>query len=182
MPASVRPAPRGDAQRNRRRILEAARRLFAESPAASVADVAAAAGLTRTTVYRHFPHRDDLLDALVVELAAHDLPPLLDELARRPLPEALDLLAHGVVDLAGRHRHLIEATAQRFHQVARTAVADEPVIMLLAAHPDRVASDQGVDWLARGVRALCLAAVGDDRPAPEVAADLARSLRRLVLA
>jgi TetR/AcrR family transcriptional regulator, mexCD-oprJ operon repressor len=46
-------------------ILDAAGQLFAlEGERASMNDVAAAAGVARATVYRYFPNRDVLLDAL----------------------------------------------------------------------------------------------------------------------
>jgi AcrR family transcriptional regulator len=51
----------------RDRILDAARELFARSPTGqgvTVARVASAAGLSRATVYRHFPSRADLRVAL----------------------------------------------------------------------------------------------------------------------
>jgi AcrR family transcriptional regulator len=52
---------RADAERNLRRILEAATALLAVNPGASMADIAEASGLVRATLYRHFPTRDDLL-------------------------------------------------------------------------------------------------------------------------
>ena len=53
-------------------ILDAAARVFAEQGEnASMADVAAAAGVARATVYRYFPRRDTLL-ARLAELAAAD--------------------------------------------------------------------------------------------------------------
>ena len=54
---------RADSRRTRVRIVEASRRLLEQSPAAPVADVAAAAGVSRSTLYRHFPDRDSLLRA-----------------------------------------------------------------------------------------------------------------------
>lgn len=48
------------------RLLDAAARTFTERGAsASMADVAAAAGVGRATLYRHFPNRDALLRGLV---------------------------------------------------------------------------------------------------------------------
>ena len=54
---------RADSRRTRVRIVEASRRLLEQSPTAPVADVAAAAGVSRSTLYRHFPDRDSLLRA-----------------------------------------------------------------------------------------------------------------------
>lgn len=57
---------RADAKRNRERVLGAARAVFAEhGREAQVADVARRAGVGVGTVYRHFPDRDALLDAVV---------------------------------------------------------------------------------------------------------------------
>lgn len=59
-------APRADAERNRRRVLDAATRVFADVGAdATLNDVARAAGVGVATVYRKFPDKTALLDALV---------------------------------------------------------------------------------------------------------------------
>jgi AcrR family transcriptional regulator len=57
---------RADARRNRQKILEAARKLFAERGIDAPIDaVAAKAGVGVGTVYRHFPNKEELLTALV---------------------------------------------------------------------------------------------------------------------
>jgi AcrR family transcriptional regulator len=68
-PSSVIPRPlRADARRNRERILKAARKVFAEQGLHSqMDDVARKAKVGVGTVYRHFPTKDALLDALVRE-------------------------------------------------------------------------------------------------------------------
>jgi len=54
--------PRADAERNRQKLLEAARAAFAAQGAAvSMEEVARSAGVGIGTLYRHFPNRDDLL-------------------------------------------------------------------------------------------------------------------------
>lgn len=61
-------AMRADARRNREKILSAARRCMARDGLdAQVGQVARAAGVGVGTVYRHFPTKDDLLDALAVD-------------------------------------------------------------------------------------------------------------------
>lgn len=54
---------RADAEQNFSRIIEAAVELLARHPGASVEQIAAAAGVGRATVYRHFPTRTDLVEA-----------------------------------------------------------------------------------------------------------------------
>ncbi|HTF69958.1 MAG TPA: TetR/AcrR family transcriptional regulator [Edaphobacter sp.] len=57
--------PRADAQRNRERILEIAKQAFTRSGVnISLDDVARQAGIGAGTLYRHFPTRDALLEAV----------------------------------------------------------------------------------------------------------------------
>ncbi len=57
---------RADAQRNRDRIVEVARHVFREQGYdASLDEVAKRAGVGPGTLYRHFPSREDLLDAVM---------------------------------------------------------------------------------------------------------------------
>jgi AcrR family transcriptional regulator len=57
--------PRTDAQRNRERILEVAKEAFARSGAStSLDDIAKHAGVGAGTLYRHFPTRDALIEAV----------------------------------------------------------------------------------------------------------------------
>src|SRR5215208_945701 len=63
-PAKQTDLKRADAMRNRERILDAAERLLQRSPSATLADIAAAAGVARSTLHRRFASRDDLLAAL----------------------------------------------------------------------------------------------------------------------
>jgi len=57
--------PRSDAQENRDRILEVAKAAFTRSGAdASLDDIAKQAGVGPGTLYRHFPTRDSLIEAV----------------------------------------------------------------------------------------------------------------------
>jgi TetR/AcrR family transcriptional regulator, mexCD-oprJ operon repressor len=57
------PAKRADARRNIAAILDAALDCLSRDPQASIADIAAAAGVGRITLYGHFPSRPELVDA-----------------------------------------------------------------------------------------------------------------------
>src|SRR5215468_658536 len=62
--ASVR-KPRSDAQRNRERILDVAKAVFTRSGVnASLDEIAKEAGVGPGTLYRHFPTREELLEAV----------------------------------------------------------------------------------------------------------------------
>ena len=77
-------APRADAERNRVRILVAAASVFAEhGVGATLNDVARAAGVGIGTVYRKFPDKDALLDALF-DVKVDNLVRLATEAAREP--------------------------------------------------------------------------------------------------
>src|ERR1700747_880197 len=57
--------PRADAQQNRERILEVAKEAFTGHGAnASLDDIAKEAGVGAGTLYRHFPTRDALIEAV----------------------------------------------------------------------------------------------------------------------
>ncbi|MEV0318053.1 TetR/AcrR family transcriptional regulator [Streptomyces sp. NPDC050658] len=110
MTPSQAPRRRADARRSRAAILDAALPLLNDRPEASVEAVATAAGVTRQTVYAHFPSRERLLAAV------------LDRLTEEAVTEmdAVDLDAGSAVDaLFG----LLEASARsvgRYPSLLRT--------------------------------------------------------------
>jgi AcrR family transcriptional regulator len=68
-PAQVAARPlRADARRNRARVLDAAREAFAaEGLAVPLDDIARRAGVGAGTVYRHFPTKEALFEAVIVD-------------------------------------------------------------------------------------------------------------------
>ena len=62
------PGQRADARRNRAKVLVSAQKLFAEQGLdAQIDEIARDAGVGVGTVYRHFPTKEDLLQALADE-------------------------------------------------------------------------------------------------------------------
>ncbi len=67
-PTSQSPARRADAERNRDKILAAARAAFADPEAeVSMAEISRRAGVGMATLYRNFPGRRELLEALFTD-------------------------------------------------------------------------------------------------------------------
>jgi AcrR family transcriptional regulator len=95
---------RADAARNLDAVLQTGARLLAEDPGVSVAAIAAAAGVDRRTVYRQFPNRDALLDAVFeAKLDALDDVIAQSRLTEAPVGVALHRLVEGAVEVARRY-------------------------------------------------------------------------------
>ncbi|MFG3422587.1 TetR/AcrR family transcriptional regulator [Micromonospora sp. NPDC048063] len=116
------PAERADAAANRRRILAAAERLFAErGPQISMTDLATAAGVGRATLYRRYP---DVTSVAVALLDVHEQR-LQQQILSGPPPlgpgasprRRLDAFYDSMIDLLERHLPLAlgaELGASRF--------------------------------------------------------------------
>jgi AcrR family transcriptional regulator len=100
----VTPALRADAARNRAALLAAAEAEFAEhGPDASVADIARRAGIGKGTVFRHFPTKEDLLAAVVLDRVI-TLTALAQELSGRS--DAGAALEEFLIQAAGKQQQL----------------------------------------------------------------------------
>ncbi|MGN6126140.1 MAG: TetR/AcrR family transcriptional regulator [Humibacter sp.] len=102
--------PRGAAlqERTRNVILDAGAATFAaQGEAAGLADVAQAAGVARSTLYRYFPTRDALLSALA-ENGAREVAARLGELDDEslPVPEALARLTRALLTVGAKYAAL----------------------------------------------------------------------------
>jgi TetR/AcrR family transcriptional regulator, mexCD-oprJ operon repressor len=142
---------RSDAERNIRGIVDAAMGVLAEHPRASMQEIAAAAGLHRATVHRHFATRDDLVRA-VRERALDDFAALVndEELADLSPALALEELTRRALELGDRDR-VYRVTAS-FDDVSdrRTDVLLAPLVGIVArAHEaGAVRTDLPPDLLA----------------------------------
>ena len=98
---------RADARRNRARLLDAATAAFAEAGTdASLEEVARRAGLGIGTLYRHFPARDDLVEAVIHD-SVDDLVAEADRLLAADDPfVALRTWLQGLVSHIARYRGL----------------------------------------------------------------------------
>src|SRR5271168_1128957 len=136
-PQSAIRKPRVDAERNRNRVLEAAKAAFTRSGAdASLDDIAKQAGVGAGTLYRHFPSRDELLEAVyrteVEKLAeaeqkfAETMPPIealrawmflfIDYIATKKI------IAPALNTLVGGHSKVFEASYTQIWDAIRALV------------------------------------------------------------
>jgi TetR/AcrR family transcriptional regulator, mexCD-oprJ operon repressor len=86
-------------------ILDKAAQVLAERrEAASLAEIAEAAGVARSTLYRYFPNRETLLQALA-DTAARELTARIDEARPEvlPVPEALARITRGFIATGSKY-------------------------------------------------------------------------------
>lgn len=142
MSSNTRPT-RADALVNRQRVLDAARRVFAMSGAeTTTTDIAKEAGVGVGTIYRHFPTREDLIDATYadeVRALTDAVPPLLRQMGpQRALRRWMDLFAAYLevksrLIASGRSRALVGATHARSREQNIAALGK-----ILAARDDAI--------------------------------------------
>jgi AcrR family transcriptional regulator len=155
--------PRADARRNRRTVLDAAVALLAQRPQATMQEVADASGLGRTTVYRHFPKRQDLIDALFDEVlreAAHTMEEAVKEpgSARKLLCD----IGERIIAIGDRFAFLDAHPELRERALQGAGSSDaDPLASYLAAAQRRgeIRDDLPVAWMLTSLRGLAIVAM-----------------------
>ena len=118
---------RADARRNRERILQSAREVFAECGTdAQIDDIAQRAGVGVGTVYRHFPTKEALMAELVRQKFRRFAAGARDALQRDGEPFAVfaDLLRRNADELAARRRDAARARRRRRTHLGPSANRD----------------------------------------------------------
>jgi TetR/AcrR family transcriptional regulator, mexCD-oprJ operon repressor len=158
-PASGR---RADARRNEQLIADAALRVLAERPGASMSEIAAASGLGRATLYRHFSSRDELVHAIQGQaaeagaraLAAADL----DE--GRPV-RALARAIRALIGVGDRYRLLAREAALDSEVLQRQAQVAEPLLKLVrrGQAEGELRDDLPPEWILPALASLLVLAL-----------------------
>src|SRR5690349_20930589 len=130
MTDTAQPTMRADARRNREKLLHAAAAQFAAAGAdVPLEAVAKAAGLGIGTLYRHFPTRDDLVQATYQEEIDQLVAAAPELLADRPADEALAAWFERFVEFGTTKRAMagairpISTTRERFVDALATLLA-----------------------------------------------------------
>jgi AcrR family transcriptional regulator len=136
---------RADAERNRRRLLEAAQTLFrGRGLEVSVADIAEAAGVGRATLFRNFASKEDLIAAIIVD-GIGDVVARGEELLDAPDPTAA--LFEFLNEMVGRqqlNRDVAEALDESWLARDDIRAAHEQIVGVLEALLSRAQQRGGV--------------------------------------
>lgn len=178
---------RADARRSVDALMQAARAVFATTGVdATVREIADHAGVGMGTLYRHFPHRADLITAVLhgeMDACAQAAPVLA---AALPPFEALAAWMQRYADLVGTKRGLakalnsgepvFEGLLERFEHHLRPAVRP---LFAAAIAAGEIAAETDADEILCAASSLCMSAY-DARPehARRMVALLIEGLRR----
>lgn len=151
---------RSEARRSIASILDAAVRVLAQHPDASIEEVATAAGVARQTVYAHFATRETLIDA-AIDTLTQDITATMDAacLDDAPPEQALErflLLSWGSFErypllLALASANDTDDNEQRRHQSVLARLHD---LIRRGQHSGAFDPNLPADWLAGAVVAL----------------------------
>jgi len=154
---------RADAVRNRERLLEAAKVVFsAGGPEASLEAVARRAGVGIGTLYRHFPTREALFEA-VYRREVEQLADLAEQLKSAPSPaEALRLWLRSNVEFVATKKGMSQALALAAHSSSElVAYSYERLTRAVGALLDRsvaageIRDDIGPEDILRALIGMC---------------------------
>jgi len=154
---------RADAQANRTAVIDAAIELLTDNPDASMQEIADHSGLGRTTVYRHFPSREKLYEALI-EMVLERSTAEVQEITESGMDPAATMRVVGRknVELGLRYRFLYphqELTRPVIR--ARTREGDRALSLYLenAQAQGDVGTGLSVVWLTAATLTLTMAMV-----------------------
>ena len=169
-------APRADAERNRRQLLDAATAVLRDNPGASMDEIAQGAQLTRVTLYRHFGGRKKLLDAIrdeaLAEAAAAVQSARLDE---GTSVEALTRFVSAATSRGDRFQFLLTGSADLPPDfLRRRGEALAPLLNVISRGraAGEIRADLPAEWVTSALISLLTTAVGRPGPAAEESAEL----------
>jgi TetR/AcrR family transcriptional repressor of mexCD-oprJ operon len=156
---------RADAARNVHRIVEVAARLLGESPNVGMGEVGLAAGVSRATVYRHFPTREALIGAIQAQAVEQSERALLAcRLDEGSATDALQRLCTSWLDVAERYAMAQLAAepgigADRQAREHRSRILGDPLRALIerGQAAGEFSSTLATEWAVRVFGALLLA-------------------------
>jgi len=171
---------RADAQRNRAKILAATPAALRKNPDASVADIAAEAGVGRMTLYGHFQNRAELIDAALTdsleqaEAVLTEVPLVGDpvEALRRLITSSWTLLDQVRAALVVAQRELPPARIREMHEKAESRMRG---LLERGQREGAIRTDLPVSWLLAVIH-LTMNAAATEVTAGRLEADAAADI------
>lgn len=153
---------RADAARNIDKIIESAIHVFALNPAAGMNEVALHAGVGRATLYRHFPCRDDLMDAIRAQarqeaISAVETCPLDNGSAI----DCIESIVRAVIELGDRYRFISNwrAEGEEYPEPRERISAALEGAVERGQRRGEITRSVPPAWAALAIRSLMLAAL-----------------------
>ncbi|MCX5407293.1 TetR/AcrR family transcriptional regulator [Streptomyces sp. NBC_00335] len=192
-------ARRADAERNTAAIVDAGLDCFLADPQASMAAVARAAGVSRVTLYSHFPTREALLDA-ALDRAVDEAAATLEALdggggaagagggaEERGVEEALGLLIRSSWRVLDRHSAVFAAVSaalppERLRERHDRILAPVRRLIGRGRESGELRADLSADWLVTVVYSLVHAAAAEVQAGRMTPAEAPEILTATVLA
>jgi AcrR family transcriptional regulator len=138
------PALRADAERNRRRILEAAAAAFSEGGLdVGVAEIARRAGVGTGTLFRRFPTKEDLIFAIIEERTLELIAAGREALDEDDPAAALRQFMFAGVEMHVRDQGFFDAAVTRINKEERLRELRDEVVAIAAELLER-GQDAGV--------------------------------------
>lgn len=172
---------RADALRNEAAIADAALRVLAGQPGASMAEIAEASGLGRATLYRHFRTRADLVAAIqrqALETAGEAIAACgLGDLAG---PAALECAIRALAGVGDRYRVLARETSPDPRRLEQQQSVAGPLLATIRRGQERgeLRADLPAPWVLASMGNLLVLAmreIGAGRLSADQAAELVAS-------
>ncbi|ONI92676.1 hypothetical protein ALI22I_02745 [Saccharothrix sp. ALI-22-I] len=178
---------RADAERNIEAIVRAGLACFTERPDVSMTSIAQAAGVSRVTLYTHFPTREELL-VRVLDSAVAEADRALAAVDDGPADEVLSQIVRSSWDVLGRYRNLMLAaevlTPQELRGTHRLTLDRIARLVVRGQAEGTFRDDLGAEWIVTIFYSLVHSAaleVTEGRMSSAEAADaLDRTLRAAI--
>lgn len=159
---------RADAARNREAILDAALELYGRDAQASMAEVAAAAGVGRVTLYGHFATREELLEAALARALERAEARLAEVDLGGPAIEALDRVVRSSWEVVAGFHGLLVALERHVDADHLRAHHGEPIrrlegLLERGRAEGSVRTDLPVAWLVTCITSVIHAAAAEQR-------------------
>ena len=167
--SAVRPyGRRADAERNRETLLDHATRLLIEDPSIGMGEIAIDSGIGRATLYRHFPTREELLEAIADRAIAETEQVIAaSSLEEGPATDALRRLVAAILDIGDRYRFPLaqngtQADAEKKGKEVEERITGRLVGLFERGQPGEFSTSIPVLWMVSMLGLTVIAATHKD--------------------